>query len=139
MNDLKRQIYDLIKRPHLTSLATITEDGKPWVRYMSAVGGENFTIRMSTFVSSRKVQQIKNDPEVHLTCGCSGLDDSNSYLQIQGLAELSTSENERRAFWNDNLKAYFESPDNPAYGIIIVRPYRIELWGTAPKPLVWEA
>ncbi|MDP7420863.1 MAG: pyridoxamine 5'-phosphate oxidase family protein, partial [bacterium] len=80
MNDLKRQIYDLIKRPHLTSLATITEDGKPWVRYMSAVGGEDFTIRMSTFVTSRKVQQIKNDPEVHLTCGCSGLDDFNSYL-----------------------------------------------------------
>ncbi len=33
------------KMPHLSNFATITEDGKPWTRYVMAVGAEDLTIR----------------------------------------------------------------------------------------------
>ena len=33
MADLKEKIYGVIKNYQLTSLATLTDDGKPWVRY----------------------------------------------------------------------------------------------------------
>ena len=34
MNDLKLRIYEAVKDLQLTNVATITEDGKPWVRLL---------------------------------------------------------------------------------------------------------
>ena len=33
MSDLKDKIYEVLQRPQLAGLATVTEEGKPWVRY----------------------------------------------------------------------------------------------------------
>ena len=139
MSDLAQRIFTIIKEPHLASFATITEDGKPWVRYVTCQASEDLTIRFSTFIGSRKVAQIKKNPEVHLTCGVTDLATAQTYLQIQGKAELSTDKAEREAFWNDYLTRYFKGPDDPNYGIIIVKPYRIELYTMGNfKPEVWK-
>ena len=90
MNELEKKFFDVIKYPHLTSLATITNDKKPWVRYVLAVGSEDLTIRFSTCLHLRKVSQIKENPEVHLNCGCN-LAELNPCLQIQGIASIDTS------------------------------------------------
>ena len=139
MSDLAQRIFTIIKEPYLASFATITEDGKPWVRYVTPHASEDLTIRFSTFIGSRKVAQIKKNPEVHLTCGVTDPATAQTYLQIQGKAELSTDKAEREAFWNDYLKRYFKGPDDPNYGIIIVKPYRIELYTMGNfKPEVWK-
>jgi general stress protein 26 len=128
MKKLKQTILDIIKKPMvLANLATITEDKKPWVRYVFASANDDLTIRISTFVNSRKVKHIQNNPEVHLTCGVTDPESFGSYLQIQGRAELTTDQVEREAFWNESMLNYFSGPDDPNYGIIIVKPYRIEL------------
>ena len=139
MSDLAQRILTIIKEPHLASFATSAEESKPWVRYVTCQASEDLTIRFSTFVGSRKVAQIKKNPEVHLTCGVTDLATAQTYLQIQGKAELSTDKAEREAFWNDYLKRYFKGPDDPNYGIIIVKPYRIELYTMGNfKPEVWK-
>jgi len=139
MSDLTERIFNIIKDPHLASFATITEDGRPWVRYVTPHASEDLTIRFSTFIGSRKVAQIKKNPEVHLTGGVTDLPTAQTYLQIQGKAELSTDKAEREAFWNDYLKRYFKGPDDQNYGIIIVKPYRIELYTMGNfKPEVWK-
>jgi general stress protein 26 len=139
MSDLAQRILTIIKEPHLASLATIAEESKPWVRYVTCQASEDLTIRFSTFIGSRKVVQIKKNPEVHLTCGVTDLATAQTYLQIQGKAELSTDKAEREAFWNDYLTRYFKGPDDPNYGIIIVKPYRIELYTMGNfKPEVWK-
>ena len=139
MSDLAQRIFTIIKEPYLASFATITEDGKPWVRYVTPHASEDLTIRFSTFIGSRKVAQIKKNPEVHLTCGVTDPATAQTYLQIQGKAELSTDKAEREAFWNDYLKRYFKGPDDPNYAIIIVKPYRIELYTMGNfKPEVWK-
>ncbi len=63
--DLKQKI--MAKRPTLCTLATVTEDGNPWVRYVTPFADENLTLWMATFINSRKVGQIKKTPVVHLT------------------------------------------------------------------------
>ena len=139
MSDLTQRIFTIIREPHLASFATIAEDGKPWVRYVMCHASEDLTIRFSTFVGSRKVAQIKKNPEVHVTCGVTDLATAQSYLQIQGKAEFSTDKAEREAYWDDHLKKYFKGPDDPNYGIIIVKPYRIELYTMGNnKADVWE-
>lgn len=140
MDDLKANIYDVIKTPQLMPIATITEDGNPWVRYVVGFGGEDLSIRFVTSLQTRKVAHIKTNPEVHMTCGAKTLESTENYLQIAGQAEITTDGQERHRLWNDELKAYFSGPDDPNYCVVIVKPYRIELMGmTEMVPRVWEA
>ncbi|RPI76268.1 MAG: hypothetical protein EHM45_13430 [Desulfobacteraceae bacterium] len=139
MNHLEKRIFDIIAKPHLAGLATVTEDGKPWVRYVIAQGAEDLTIRFSSFANSRKVRQIKNNPEVHLNCGVTGLTDLHPYLQIQGKAEVVTTKDEKEKFWNEHLTKVFKGPDDPNYVVVIVKPYRIEYETpmTIEAPEIW--
>jgi len=139
MQDLRERIMRIIGRPQLMEFATITEDGKPWVRYVLSFGSKDMTIRFSSFASARKVKQIAANPEVHITCGVIDPTKMAPYLQIQGMARYTTEKEERYALWNDMLKPIFSNPDNPNYGIVIVAPYRIEYCTPGVfVPEVWE-
>ncbi len=41
MIDLKQRIFDAAKELQLINIATVTEDGKPWVRYVMAKADSN--------------------------------------------------------------------------------------------------
>ncbi len=137
---LQTEILDILKKPMLASLATITEDGKPWTRYVMIMASDDMTIRCASFTQSRKVAQIQKNPEVHLTCGIENSEEMKPYLQIQGKARFTTSEKERHAFWNDKYLAYFKGPDDPNYGVMIIKPYCIELATPGNlEPKIWKA
>lgn len=138
MEDLKQRILDVIHKPQLAALATVTEQNNPWVRYVVTVGDGDLNLRCATFAGSRKVQQIKEDPNVHLTCGVTSLQEMQPYLQVQGQAVVTTDKEERHAFWNDLLEPIFEGPDDPNYVVIIIKPYRIEYCTPGSyEPEVW--
>jgi general stress protein 26 len=139
MATLKEQIAAVITPLQLSSLATIA-DGKPWVRYVMTTGGDDLNIRFATYAGSRKVAQIKANPEVHVTLGVNDPGIMKPYLQVQGQARFSTEAAERHGFWNGMLANYFSGPDDPNYGVVIVTPYRIELaQAGVPEPSVWTA
>lgn len=140
MSDLKERILKIVQQPQLAGLATITPDGKPWVRYVMTVGSRDLTIRCATFISARKVKQIQKNPEVHLTCGVNDPRNMAPYVQIQGRASLNTGKDVRHAFWSDMLAPIFNGPDDPNYGVLEIKPYYIEYNrpGTF-EPEVWTA
>ena len=138
MAELKDQIYEIISKPQLAGLATVTPEGKPWVRYVMALADQDLTIHFATFVQARKVEQIQANPEVHLTCGVTDPNEMVPYLQIQGTAKLRTDKEIRHAFWSDMLAPIFAGPDDPKYGVIEVIPYRIEYCTPGSyEPQVW--
>jgi len=138
MSDLQQRILDIIHKPQLAALATVTEKNNPWVRYVVTVGGGDFTIRCATFVESRKVEHIKNNPNVHITCGVNSLTKMQPYLQIQGQARVTTDKDERHSFFNEMLEPIFDGPDDPKYCIIVVEAYRIEYCTPGSyEPEVW--
>lgn len=138
MANLEQRILDIIHRPQLAALATVTEQNNPWVRYVVTVGSGDLTLRCGTFVDSRKVQQIEHNPNVHLTCGATNFHEMLPYLQIQGQARITSAKEERHAFWNDMLAPIFDGPDDPKYSIIVVEPYRIEYCSPGSyEPEVW--
>jgi general stress protein 26 len=140
MSELKNRIYEILGRPQLASLATVTRDGKPWVRYVIALASEDFTIRFATSIKARKVDQIKNNPEVHLTCGVNDPVKIAPYLQIQGKAVLHTEQDIKNEFWNDTLNKIFQGPDDPNYAVIQVDPYKIEYCTPESfEPEVWTS
>ena len=133
------RILDLIRQPHLTSFATITADGSPWVRYVVARAADDLTLRFATDKHSRKVAQIQERREVHMTSGVTDAANARSYVQIQGKAQFVATQAEREGFWHDDLKKYFTGPDDPNYGIVVVKPYRIEYYTMGQfEPQVWE-
>ncbi len=140
MSDLQERIANILMQPQLTGLATMTEDGKPWVRYVMTLASEDMTIRCATFVEARKVKQIRKNPEVHLTCGVTDPKEMVPYLQIQGRARLNTSNEARHGFWTEMLASIFEGPDDPKYGVLEITPYRIEYCDVGSmEPQVWTA
>ena len=140
MSELEERIGAILKQPQLATLATITEDGKPWVRYVMTLADDDLVIRCATFVGARKVRQIKKNPEVHLTCGVTDPTAMVPYLQIQGRAALTTSEEARHGFWTDMLAPIFDGPNEPKYGVLEITPYRIECCTPGShEPDVWTA
>ncbi|MEN6429107.1 MAG: pyridoxamine 5'-phosphate oxidase family protein [Phycisphaerales bacterium] len=140
MSDLKERILKVLQQLQMASLATITPDGKPWVRYVMTVASADMTIRCATSVDARKVKQIKKNLEVHLTCGVTDPQNAGPYLQVQGRAALNASREARHGFWSDMLGGIFSGPDDPDYGVLEIKPYCIEY--NAPgshKPEVWTA
>jgi general stress protein 26 len=138
MEDLKQRILDIVHKPQLAALATVTDQNNPWVRYVVTVGAGGLTMRCATFVDSRKVKQIEKDPNVHITCGVTSLQEMQPYLQIMGKARVTTDKDERHAFWNDLLAPIFDGPDDPRYSIVVVEPYRIEYCSPGSyEPEVW--
>ena len=141
MMTLKERILAKINQPTLSALATITEDGKPWVRYVTPMADKNLTLWMATSITTRKVAQIRKNPEVHLTVGVTTMETAESYLQIQGRAEILTDEKTKKAVWFEQLKAVFSGSDDPNYTVCKITPYRIEYQKMVPgvPPEVWES
>jgi len=84
MADVKDEIRAKLAQldePAVWSLATVTEDGKPWVRYITPMAvDDDFVIWGNTFAGSRKVAQIAAAPEVHLTAGVKDYPTAASFL-----------------------------------------------------------
>ncbi len=139
MSDLKQRIFDLAKELQMINFATITENGKPWVRYVMGKADEELVFRFSTNLATRKIAQIRKDPNVHICVGTSDLETARNWMQVDGTAEISTEKAERHSFWFDEMKNYYTGPDDPNYCIVIVRPSRIEFATMGiPAPEVWE-
>ncbi|UCF09378.1 MAG: pyridoxamine 5'-phosphate oxidase family protein [Candidatus Bipolaricaulota bacterium] len=142
MNDLKNKILEVIRahQPLVASLATVAEDGRPWVRYVTPDVADDLTMTVATWLPSRKVAQIRANPEVHLACGSTDMSKPGSYLQIEARAEIVTDDAAKQAHWSDGLSAYFDGPDDPNYALLSIVPYRIEIAGmTDMGKEVWEA
>lgn len=140
MSDLKERIFDAAKDLQLINFATITVDGRPWVRYVVGKADRDLVFRFCTRKDTKKVGEIRKDPNVHISMGAANLETAKHWLQVEGAAEIAFDKAEREAFWFDGLRNYFSGPDDPDYCIVIVRPSRIE-FGTMGlmSPEVWQS
>lgn len=139
MSDLKQKIFHATRELQLINFATVTQDGKPWVRYVVGKADNDLVFRFCTHLETRKVEQIRRNPNVHLCLGVTDMETAKNWMQVEGIAEISTEKAERDSFWFDDLINYFTGPDDPSYCVVIVRPSRIE-FGTvgSTTPEVWE-
>lgn len=138
--ELKGKILAKMAAPQLCAVATITEDGKPWVRYMMLAMDERMNMWGATFASFRKVAQIAKNPEVHVTAGAKDMESAESFVQIQGKGAIMTDAATKKAAWNDYLKNIFTGPDDPNFAVLMIKPYRIEYAKMDRQPPeVWQA
>ncbi len=140
MSDLKEKILQKMNEHVLASFATITEDGKPWTRYVVVKADDQMNIWFATFKNSRKIHQIDKNPEVHLVLGVTDPQTAVSWLQVQGHAEIFEDAKTKKIIWYDLLSSIFSGPDDPNYVVCKVTPDRIEYYTmNMPKPEIWQA
>jgi len=140
MSDTKRKILETLQRGRgfLASLATITEDGAPWARYVTGTIDDDLTIRIATGLRSKKIAHVRARPEVHLACGNIDPSVEAPYFQIEATAEISTDLEEKQAIWNDGLAFFFRTPENPDWCVLKARPHRITVYSmTSMDTEVW--
>ncbi len=138
MNELEKKIWRILGKPQTAALATIGDDGVPWVRYVTIRGESDFTLTFCTGRSTRKARQILANPGVHLTCGNLQPPDGSAYLQIAGRAGIRSDLATKAKYWQDGWSRYFSGPDDPEYVMVFVTPSSIEY--NAPgslTPEVW--
>jgi general stress protein 26 len=126
MTGLEEKIWKILEHPQTAALATITENGAPWVRYVTIRAGRDFTLNFCTALSTRKACEIAANPNVHLTCGVLNPPDGSVFLQIAGRAEIRSDAATRINYWQKEWQRYFKGPDDPDYIIVSVCPERIE-------------
>ena len=125
---LKNKILKVIKGSKLASLATVA-NGKPWVRY-AVSRSEGLTLYICTFKDSRKVEQIKKNPNVHITIGGSMENMEAPYVQIAAYAKVRSDAGIRKKLWVPFMKKYYTGVDDPQYVVIEVKPEFVEYMGT---------
>ena len=135
---LKQKIYEIMKANQFSVMATISEDGKPWARYIACKSSDDLTIRFATYADSRKIIHIKYNPEVHFTMGSDATGYMSAYLQIQGTAKVLDSKEAKESFWSESLKYFFKDKTDPQYVVVEVKPYYIEYWHNTREPEILD-
>lgn len=115
-------------------LITVDDKGKPHARAMAPFPVEaDYRIWLGTYSLSRKVKQIKNNPNVVVYYFDSG---SRSYVSINGTARLVNDADKKEKYWLDGWKIFYPDREKD-YILIEVTPERLEVCSFKYK-LFWN-
>ena len=114
---------------------TVDENGKPQARTMSPFPPEeDMVIWLGTNLRSRKVKQIKNNPNVMVfyydTKGA-------SYVSVAGQARIVNDPEKIAHYWKEGWTQYYPDPEKD-YTLIEVTPERLEICSFKYK-LFWDS
>lgn len=115
---------EIIEAAGTCALITLNDESIPMVRTMDPFPPESdFTVWFGTNSESRKVNQIKNNPNVTLYYQDS---DASGYVVIHGTAQIIDDQKEKQNRWKEAWEAFY--PDNRAnYLLIKVSPEWMEI------------
>ncbi|MED4599503.1 pyridoxamine 5'-phosphate oxidase family protein [Paenibacillus validus] len=132
---LEDQIAGVLAANRICSFGTV-DGNKPMVRDM-ALFHEGLTLYLATNSKTDKVDELQNNPNVHVLVGYDGKR-SSDILQIQARAEICKDNALRERLWNESFKAWFQGPHDPDYVILEIKPERIEYNSANAEPRVWQ-
>ncbi|PGT79085.1 pyridoxamine 5'-phosphate oxidase family protein [Bacillus sp. AFS040349] len=118
--DLKKKLLEVVQNHKVGTLATIRQN-KPFSRFMLFFN-EDLVLYTATNKDTHKVEDINANPNVHILLGndCKGWDDP--YVEIEGTVMVEESKELKEKFWNDHLKNWIPSADDPDYMLLKISP-----------------
>ena len=119
----------------ITELITVDEDGKPQARILAYFPpGDDWKIWLGTSTNSRKVAQVKNNPNaMFFFYDPKG----RSYVSIAGKARVVSDSELKKKYWKEGWKVYYPDPETD-YILIEVTPVRLEICSFKHK-LYWDS
>ena len=134
---LKDQIVEVIGGPHVAAVATV--DGKvPAVRFMVLAGFPDMTLVGATMKSSKKVEQLKKNPDVALAIW-SGKEFSDPFVEIKAKGKIHEDVATKKKYWNPMLEQHFKTPENPDFVVLVFTASEITYHGKEMSGLeIWK-
>jgi general stress protein 26 len=121
---------------HQVCCLTTIEGCTPHERHM-AMFNDGLQIYLATDRKSHSVEDLEENPNVHLVLGYTGSWDSE-IVQIDAKSTVAKDESLRKKVWNDMMRRWFNGPDDPDYVLLEIEPSRIRLFDSSLNPEVWE-
>ena len=124
----------IIDSARCRTFITVDENGKPQARTMSTFPPEeDMVIWLGTNPRSRKIKQIKNNPNVMVYYyDTKGL----SYVSVAGQARIVDDPEKKIHYWKKSWTRYYPDPKKD-YVLIEVTPERLEICSFKYK-LFWD-
>jgi general stress protein 26 len=122
------KVASLIKDIRIAMLVTMDDAGRPHSRPMATqqrpFDGE---LWFMTSHDSPKVAEIASNPRVNVAYMSTS---TESYLSVNGDAEVLNDRDRIREFWNPFLRAWFAGPEDPSIRLIRIDVDEAEYWDT---------
>lgn len=122
---LKEKISQVLGDSKVGTLATVVGN-KPHSRYMTFFH-EDFTLYTPTSKETYKAEEIEENPYVHILLGYEGAGMGDAYIEVQGKAVIREDQSLKDQFWNEKMKKWIESPNDPDFIILEIKPEMIRL------------
>ena len=131
---------DIVQKAHYCTFITIDQEGQPQARIVDPLAPDAaFTIWIATNPLTRKVDQIRRNPRVTLSCFDTA---TSSYVTVLGRGELVSDLAEKQRHWKSDWSQIYP---NGAAGIDVVliriTPARLEIVsesrGMVGDPKTW--
>ena len=123
-NTLKIAAREIMNSGRNCALITLDKDGNPSVRTMEPFPPEDdFTVWFGTGPQTRKVRQIRNNPNVTIYYTDS---DGSGYVAMHGKAQIVNDQSVKDNKWKEAWKAYYKNKTD-AYILIKVFPTWMEV------------
>lgn len=132
----EQEISKALDHNKICSLATI-EANKPKQRYM-VLYNEGLSIHLATNKRTHKVEELKDNPYVSLLIGYE-IGGSKEVIEIEGTCTICKDEGLKEKVWNDDLKKWFDGPQDPNYVILDIQPTHIYYTDKDEKQRQWFA
>ncbi|GAM13119.1 pyridoxamine 5'-phosphate oxidase family protein [Mesobacillus selenatarsenatis] len=130
--NLKEKITQVLGESKVGTLATVVGN-KPHSRYMTFFN-EDLTLYTPTSKETYKAEEIKRNPYVHILLGYEGEGMGDAYIEVQGKASIREEESLKEKFWNEKMEKWIESPNDPDYIILEIKPETIRLMNDNGEP-----
>ncbi|MCA0989356.1 pyridoxamine 5'-phosphate oxidase family protein [Guptibacillus algicola] len=123
--EVKNKVLEILESDYVGTLSTI-KDNKPHSRFMTFFH-EDLTLMTPTSRETHKVEDIKENHNVHVLLGYDGKGWNDRYIEVQGTVEIDDSKETKEKLWGDMLSKWFESPEDPNYIVLKITPETIRL------------
>ena len=128
---LNKEVLDILKKHKVGTLATVV-DNKPHSRYMTFFHDE-LMLYTPTNKNTHKAEEIDENPNVHILLGYEGEGFGDEYIEFEGKASISEDQRLKEKIWNDQMKNWFEGPNDPDYIILAIKPNKIRLMNSGQE------
>ena len=96
---------DIIQKARYCTFITIDEDGQPQARIVDPIAPDaDFTIWFATNPLTRKVDQVRRNPKVTLSCFDAA---TSSYVTVLGRGSIVTDVTEKQRHWKPDWAAIY--------------------------------
>ena len=133
------KVYEMLREFDTTMLVTVGGEQQMHARPMAVVEVEDDgAIWMMTSASSRKLEEITEDPRALLVCE----NGRSQQLSISGRARVVVDPGRVRRLWKEPYRVWFPNgPDDSDIALLAIDPLMAEFWDTSGTNRVayfWE-